>query len=340
MRRSHASIIINNYNYAQYVAAAVESALAQTIPVEVVVVDDGSTDQSPAILRGYGNQIQLIEQSQRGQAAAMNAGMAASTGDVVFFLDSDDLMDPKKVESLLGVLEETSKADWVRHNLRAVLEPDGTVIAEQYYPLRVDSDPWLEVAAQGNAAGTTSALGFRRSLLEKIGPIPIGTYTRHADSFLKTAASLLGEVVTVTETLGTRRLHPGQVTSHDWNRFDKVPFYLELADAVGSDIARLAELHGLRDPAARGELWWQAKARYELAKLNGRPYRQDLVVAARMVLGAKSINGLPKRLGLAARLVVLAAMPREAFVKAWWVTHFGRQAALARLREGVRPQSR
>ncbi|MCC2671779.1 MAG: glycosyl transferase, partial [Armatimonadetes bacterium] len=76
-----ASVIINNYNYARYLPEAVESALAQTYPhTEVVVVDDGSTDHSRAVLAGYGDRLRTVFQENGGQASAFNAGFAASRG--------------------------------------------------------------------------------------------------------------------------------------------------------------------------------------------------------------------------------------------------------------------
>ncbi len=88
------SIIINNYNYARYLATAIDSALAQTWhPLEVIVVDDGSTDDSWAVIERYGERVHAIRQANGGQGAAYNAGFAASRGEWVIFLDSDDVLD-------------------------------------------------------------------------------------------------------------------------------------------------------------------------------------------------------------------------------------------------------
>ena len=89
------SILIDNYNYPQYVTRAVDSALAQTYKnVEVVVVDDGSTDHCPQLLKQYETRVKLVFKSNGGQASAFNAGYAVCTGDVVMLLDADDILRP------------------------------------------------------------------------------------------------------------------------------------------------------------------------------------------------------------------------------------------------------
>ena len=78
------SVIINNYNYGHFLGAAIDSALTQTYaPIEVVVVDDGSTDDSRNVIAGYGSRIRAVLKVNGGQASAFNAGFAASTGAVI-----------------------------------------------------------------------------------------------------------------------------------------------------------------------------------------------------------------------------------------------------------------
>ena len=99
--RDLASIIINNYNYGVFLREAVDSALNQTyLNTEVIVVDDGSTDRSREIIASYGDQIIPVLKGNGGQASAFNAGFAASRGEVVFFLDSDDILLPTAEKTL------------------------------------------------------------------------------------------------------------------------------------------------------------------------------------------------------------------------------------------------
>ncbi|HYU25722.1 MAG TPA: glycosyltransferase [Thermoanaerobaculia bacterium] len=93
------SVIMPSYNYARYLRQAIDSALGQTCaPLEVIVVDDGSTDATPEVLASYGDRIHVIRQKNQGVATARNTGIAAARGEYVAFLDSDDLWDPRKLE--------------------------------------------------------------------------------------------------------------------------------------------------------------------------------------------------------------------------------------------------
>jgi glycosyltransferase involved in cell wall biosynthesis len=93
------TVIIPTYNYARFVNQAVDSALEQTLaPVEVIVVDDGSTDNTIDVLAGYGSRIRVLRQQNRGVAAARNAGAAIAQGNLLAFLDADDVWLPRKLE--------------------------------------------------------------------------------------------------------------------------------------------------------------------------------------------------------------------------------------------------
>ena len=85
------SIIINNYNYDRFLAQAIDSALNQTYPnIEVIVVDDGSTDSSRQIITSYGDAIKPVLQPNSKQGIAFNNGFNHSTSDIINFLDADD----------------------------------------------------------------------------------------------------------------------------------------------------------------------------------------------------------------------------------------------------------
>jgi glycosyltransferase involved in cell wall biosynthesis len=103
------SVIIPVFNGAQTISATVESVLAQSFrECEVIVIDDGSTDSTPAILQRFGSRIAVINQSNRGFCAARNAGIARSKCDLIALLDADDVWLPTKLEKSLAVIERSS----------------------------------------------------------------------------------------------------------------------------------------------------------------------------------------------------------------------------------------
>ena len=110
-----ASILINNYNYGRYLADAIDSALAQTYAnVEVIVVDDGSTDDSDRVLNAYAGRIRVIRKANGGQASAYNAGYYASGGGVLIFLDADDILQPTALAKAMPSFEapDVAKVHW------------------------------------------------------------------------------------------------------------------------------------------------------------------------------------------------------------------------------------
>lgn len=102
------SVIIPNFNYAQYLGEAIESALGQTYSnLEVIVVDDGSTDNSQEILERYADRVTIIEQRNSGVCVARNRGVAESKGEYIAFLDADDIWLPEKIEKQVKAFAES-----------------------------------------------------------------------------------------------------------------------------------------------------------------------------------------------------------------------------------------
>ncbi|MGW3178480.1 glycosyltransferase family 2 protein [Kitasatospora sp. NPDC001119] len=165
--RPTVSVIIPNYNYEKTIAAVVESALAQTYPVhEVLVVDDGSSDRSPEIVRRY--PVRLITQRNGGVSVARNRGAAESTGEILFFLDSDIALDPDAVANAVALLAEQPDLGCVHGVVgKRALFDDGPV--ERY---RVLHEYWWRRRATGRVRTVFFAMcAIRREVYEEIGPL-------------------------------------------------------------------------------------------------------------------------------------------------------------------------
>lgn len=164
--------VIPTYNYARFVARAVESVLGQTYPaIECVVVDDGSRDETPQVLEQFGSRIRVIRQPNRGLSAARNTGIAAASGPYVAFLDSDDCWYPEKIERQMALIRSAAELGCVGCGF-AHVSPDGSV---EEFPGRRNnrSQPeTLRLIALRKfwVGGSGSGALVRREVLQRVGP--------------------------------------------------------------------------------------------------------------------------------------------------------------------------
>jgi glycosyltransferase involved in cell wall biosynthesis len=169
------SILINNYNYGRFLGDAIESALAQSYPnVEVIVVDDGSSDNSREVMAGFGSRIKPIYRENGGQASAYNAGFDAANGEIICLLDSDDLHLPDKVATVVKILEGDRRLGWCFDRVRKFHHETGQrwEAADAFAYGRWD---FREVTIAGKppyVATASSGLSFRRRTLARILPMP------------------------------------------------------------------------------------------------------------------------------------------------------------------------
>jgi len=204
------SIIIANYNYAHFVGQAIDSALAVRWPdVEVIVIDDGSTDESRAIIESYEDRIRAIFQENASQRVACNTAFEKSTGDWVIFLDSDDILDPSIAEEVSAIwspgiskvqvqMDRIDRDGKPLHSVFPVYDPLPSPEKIKYWAINYTAYPCPP--GSGNL--------YARSFLNKLFPVDdsCGTFV---DSVLLTAAPLLGDVVTINKPLVKYRLHGG-----------------------------------------------------------------------------------------------------------------------------------
>jgi glycosyltransferase involved in cell wall biosynthesis len=204
------SIAINNYNYAPFLREAIDSALNQTYPhTEVIVVDDGSTDDSPHIIASYGERVVGVLKENGGQASAINAGFAACRGEVVIFLDADDVLLPEAVERVVEVFEERPELAKVQFRLEIIdersqpqgeLRPtNGPMPGGDLRPLILSKGSYLSSPTSGNA--------ISRRVLKEIMPMPEEGWRISADGYLANLVPFFGEVLSLPERLGFYRVH-------------------------------------------------------------------------------------------------------------------------------------
>lgn len=144
-----ASIIIPSFQHAEHLPAAIESALAQTVRCEVIVVDDGSTDGTADLAARYASRVLWIQIPHSGVATARNFGLAAADGEFVMFLDADDAISPRKVAAQLSAFAR-HRVGWVTCDVRILDEGSGedTTAAKRYGYAEAEPSGWLGPALE------------------------------------------------------------------------------------------------------------------------------------------------------------------------------------------------
>ena len=207
------SIIVPCHNGARFLAEALDSALAQTHPaVEVIVVDDGSIDDTPSVLGRYAGRVRVIRQRNRGPSAARNAALDVARGDYVAFLDADDRFLPDKVARQAGVLDARPDVGLVYSGWRFIDE-DGRVLRGEGTP-RGEGD-LLPALLLGNPIHPLAAV-VRRTLVAEAGGFDESLRgCEEWDLFLRLSRRGM-RWASVEAVLGEYRIHPAQ--SHGQTR--------------------------------------------------------------------------------------------------------------------------
>jgi glycosyltransferase involved in cell wall biosynthesis len=224
------SIVVPNFNYERYLGVAIDSALAQTYPnVEVIVVDDGSTDGSRATIERYGDRCRAIFKENGGQTSSCNAGFAAARGDVVLFLDADDLLLPTAVERMVAAMRPDVAAVQVSV---ITLDAEGRPLGSILPPL---PDDWTPERIRRTLRRTgnypyppTSGNAYARWFLDRVMPVSPERVPRGLDAVLNALAPLHGDVVVLREPLVGYRYHDENMGAATELRPEKLNFYVAL----------------------------------------------------------------------------------------------------------------
>jgi len=308
------SVVVLNHNYGRYLRQCIDSVLAQdAAPIEIIVVDDGSTDDSGAVIESYADRVTAVLKPNGGVISAMNRGFAESRGDVVIFLDADDYLLPGAVSA----------------HRRALLEPG--VVRSQIY-LDVLSDvPWPggRLPAQSAATGDLgdevldrgpgsyvsapqSGNAWSRSFLSRVLPLPEELRGVGGDVLLMDPAPLFGKVaLPASEALAVYRAHDSGMNS------SRAAITLENLDRAAARfraraelLARAATSLGHRpDPARwRRRNWRLLTVEHLTSRLSSARAAVPLTEHLRPALSAS--GAAPKRLMLALALFCVRVAPR------------------------------
>jgi hypothetical protein len=346
-------IVVNNHNYAEFLAAAVESALGQTHPqTRVICVDDGSTDDSSAILRAYGERVTAILQNRGGQASALNAGFSAVSGDVVIFLDADDVLLPETAAMVATRFALAPNLSKVQYRM-CVTDRDGattsTLKPPTHIPLPDGDVRALELAAPFDLAWVpTSGTAFNVEFLRSVMPIPVGGDVG-ADWYLTHLAPLWGPVRSLESVGALYRVHGRNAYEPARPQLDiaHIRHTIVLADATKRHLTAFADQLGIDYPATITAVSDVANRLISLKlEPEAHPLRGDrmsgLLAEAVRATTRRFDVGPAMRLAMLCWFVVMAGAPRRLAPAVAEMFAFPERRPrmnriIARLHRGVRP---
>jgi len=256
------SVIITCYNYGKYVAKAVESALAQTYTnTEIVAVNDGSNDDSLAVLASFGDRIKLIDQPNQGSIAAYNRGFAESSGDVIVLLDADDLLEPDALESVAAVWSQSvAKVQW---DLK-IIDANGDDLGRKFcnFDATYDAARVRESFLRTGTYRWPVSVGNAYSRWFAAAVFPLSP-EHGPDGALNTVAPVYGEVITLPRQLGSYRIHGKNLWSNTGGDLERLPERIRQRTAEVALMRRHARERGVEVPA-------ESALNHEIAFVNYR----------------------------------------------------------------------
>lgn len=238
-RNPFVSVVINNYNYAQYLKEAIESVMGQTYrEFELIIVDDGSTDGSREIVldyhHKYPDKIVPVLKKNGGQASAFNAGFKISRGDIISFLDSDDFWMKERLEKVAAVFKR-GKYSIVQHNMELVDE-NSLTLGKLYRNnlFTGDAKRLLLDYCQIDLFVPTSGVCFNKVALEEIFPIP-EDWTICADATLTRNVLFYGLLYSFEQPLGFYRIH-GKNNFMNTPRQKQIDYVPKIIEAINTHL--------------------------------------------------------------------------------------------------------
>jgi glycosyltransferase involved in cell wall biosynthesis len=242
------SVIITNYNYGRFLNQAIESVLAQTYQnFELIVVDDGSTDNSREIIESYGERLLVIWQKNAGQGAAFNTGIERVSGEIVCFLDADDYFKKDKLEKVVNTFQKHPEWVQISHSWISV-NAENQAIGKGGKTLSQGDVRNLLLERGRYAMGITSAIAYRSTVLKQVMPVPTQffevdgkLYAESADTYLTVTVPFYGEVGCINEPLMFYRMHGSNLRAHS----DNIPYLIREHENIAAFINEAATRVGL-----------------------------------------------------------------------------------------------
>jgi glycosyltransferase involved in cell wall biosynthesis len=201
--------LINSYNYARYLPFAINSVLNQTYPnIEIIVVDDGSTDHTEELQAHYEGKVRWVRTVNGGQGHAFNIGIPLANGELTMLLDADDMWVPEKVERMVAMARRNPQAALLYHRFQNIDKYGKEAGPPQPFPL-INGDYRDRYLRSGGTwwSPITSVLVLRTEHIKKAVPIPTYAVREGADTILTDYCAVTSEIAANPEALTLRLLH-------------------------------------------------------------------------------------------------------------------------------------
>ncbi|MEO0267359.1 MAG: glycosyltransferase [candidate division WOR-3 bacterium] len=242
------SVIIDTYNYGKFIEDAIDSVLNQDFPkneMEVIVVDDGSTDDTPERVKKYKDKIKYIYKENGGQASAINVGIENSNGEYIVLLDSDDYFHPEKIKKVVDEFERYEKLACVLNSRKIIdeinkEEKDEELPSFHNLELKRENLHFLKKLTYG-----TSRSSFRKNFLKNVLPIP-QELKIEADLYLNLAIIWFGNFSYLNEKLTYYRIHGGNLFCLE--RINKLPLQINTMKIALKNVREIARRSKIYDP--------------------------------------------------------------------------------------------
>lgn len=210
------SVIIPTYNNGRFIERALKSIFQQTYPlvsIEIIVVDDGSTDNTYEVIEPYLDRIIYIYQENKGIASARNSGVSIAKGEIIAFLDSDDKWHEDKIQRVVNKFIENPDTGLVYHTI-SLIDDNGAIIYKDFY----DACGYKGVSGwitnnilSGEIFCGGSSFAFKKNIVDKACPVPEGI-RRGIDYYMTAISSCYAKAIYIPEVLGRYRVHEDNTT--------------------------------------------------------------------------------------------------------------------------------
>jgi glycosyltransferase involved in cell wall biosynthesis len=248
------SVLIDTYNHERFIEEALVSVLEQDVAGaerEIIVVDDGSTDRTPDIVRKFEPRVRLIRKENGGQASAFNAGIPECAGEIVAFLDGDDWWAPGKLQAVGAALASDSEIGLVGHGITEVFA-DGrhhTELLREAPRFRITSTEGAKTFRLRKSFLGTSRMTYRAGILRQIGPVPEALRFQ-ADEYLFTLAGLYADVLILREPLTFYRQHGANLFQISDGNVEAIRRKGQVLDALAKALREEFRRRGVREDIA------------------------------------------------------------------------------------------